>query len=201
MTDIDRTSWFLDGPATSSFAHPRGLRGRLAGWVMHRSNGRASREVAARVPAGGRVLEVGFGPGVLLRALAARPDAPRLVGVEPSPVMLGRARRLLPDAELHAGTAAATGLPTASVDHVVSVNTVAIWPDLDAGLDELRRVLRDGGTLLLAWHRGAGARSPASRRIGLPAAALARIEDGLRARFPDVTRDELSDVLLWTAVS
>jgi SAM-dependent methyltransferase len=138
---------------------------------------------------------------VLLRALAARSGPQRLVGVEPSPVLLGRARRLLPGAELQAGTAATTGLPDAYVDHVVSVNTVAIWPELDAGLDELHRVLRPGGTLLLAWHRGAGARSPASRRLGLPDAALGRIGDGLRARFVAVSREELSDVLLWTAVS
>jgi len=188
MADHDHTSWVY-GTLASPFAHPSGWRGRLAGWAMARGNARTAREVAARIPPGDRVLEVGFGPGVLLDALADRSP----VGVEPSPVMLARARRRMPGTELRPGTAAATGLPDASVDHVVSVHTVAIWPDLDAGLDELRRVLRPGGSLLLAWHRARG--------MGLPDAARARIGDGLRARFARSGCEELTDALLWTAVS
>lgn len=184
----DRTSWVLDGPITSPFAHPRGIRGRLAGWVMAHGNARTSREVAARIPPGERVLEVGPGPGVLLRALADRSP----VGIDPSAGMRAAARRRAPGAEVRDGTAAATGLPDASVDHVVSVHTVALWPDLDAGLDELHRVLRPGGSLLLAWHRARG--------MGLSTAAQARLSDALRARFVPVTRDDLRDAVLWTAV-
>lgn len=191
-----RTSWAVDGPVTSPFAHPRGMAGRFAAAVMRRFNRRASREVAAALPLrpGQTVLEVGFGPGVLLCALAARPERPALIGVEPSEVMR---RSRVPGADLRAGTAARTGLPDASVDHVVSVNTVAIWPDLDAGLDELRRVVRPGGTVALAWH-GGHARSQASRRLVLAPALLDRIEDGLRARFTGVARRDLSDVVLLT---
>lgn len=195
--DHDRYSWVLDQPVTSPFAHPSGIRGQLARSVMALSNRRSSREVAATLPLrpGDRVLEVGFGPGVLLRALAARPEAPGLIGVEPSTVMLDRARPSR-TVELRSGTAADTGLPGGCVDHVVSVNTVALWPDLDAGMDELRRVLRVGGTLSLAWHR-AGARSRTSRRLGLPPAAATRIEEGIRARFDAVSRTDLSDVVLF----
>lgn len=197
--DVEGYSWALDRPLSSPFAHPRGARGRLAGLVMQWGNGRASREVAAGLPlrAGQRVLEVGFGPGVLLAALAARPQAPVLVGVDPSPVMLARARRRVPAADLRLGTAAATGLPEGTVDHVVSVNTVALWPDLGAGLDELRRVTTL--TLTLAWHLGAAARSRAARGLGLAEPALARIEDGLRARFTSVSRDALTDVVVFHA--
>lgn len=186
MGDDDHRSWAY-GHIDNPFAHPRGWRGRLAGIAMARGNARTAREVAARIPPGDRVLEVGPGPGVLLRALADR----RPVGVEPSPVMRDAARRRCPGAELRPGTAAATGLPNASVDHVVAVHSVAIWPDLDAGLDELRRVLRPGGSLLLAWHRARG--------MGLPDAAQARLGDALRARFGAVDRSELRDAVLWTA--
>ncbi|MDQ4119600.1 MAG: class I SAM-dependent methyltransferase, partial [Actinomycetota bacterium] len=86
------------------------------------------------------------------------------------------------------GSAAATGLPDACADVVVSVNTVAIWPDLDAGLDELRRVLRPGGTLVLSWH-GGRAPSRAARRLCLPAEQLDRIGAAVSARFSGARRE------------
>jgi ubiquinone/menaquinone biosynthesis C-methylase UbiE len=198
---MTETSWALQRPMTSPFAHPRGLRGHLAGRFMAATNGRASQEVAALVPLrpGQTVLDVGYGPGVLLAALDDRPERPRLLGVEPSSEMARLAGRRAPRAALRTGTAAATGLADESVDHVVSVNTVAIWPDLGAGLDELRRVVRPGGSVLLAWH-SATARSRISRKLALPEPLLARITDGLAARFESVERIELTDVVVFRAV-
>jgi len=196
----ERTSWTRDDPVTSSFAHPRGLRGRLAALIMAATSGLNVTEVAALVPlrAGQQVLEVGYGPGTLLAALHNRPEHPRLVGVDPAPEMLRIAARRVPDADLRLGQASATGLDTASIDHVVSVNTVAIWPDLEVGLDELARVLRPGGSLLLGWHNAA-ARSPVARRLALPYAALDRIEIGIRARYSTVERVVLSNLLMFYA--
>lgn len=197
-------SWTREGPVTSPFAHPRGLRGRLAGRLMALVNRRASREVAALVPLrsgdtpSDTVLEVGFGPGVLLAALRARPERPVLVGVDPSAEMAELAARRVPEAEVRLGTADRTGLPDASVDRVVSLNTVAIWPDLDAGLDELCRVVRPGGSIVLAWH-SAAARSPISRRLALPEEQLRRIEDGLAERCATVERLAVTDAVVFRA--
>jgi ubiquinone/menaquinone biosynthesis C-methylase UbiE len=195
------SSWTRDEPVRSPFAHPRGLRGRLAGRFMAVVNRRSSREVAAllQLTDGDTVLEVGFGPGVLLAALRDRPERPVLVGVDPSAEMAEAAARRVPDAEVRLGTADATGLADASVDHVVSLNSVAIWPDLDAGLDELCRVVRPRGSITLAWH-GAHARSPISRSLALPEEQLQRIEDGLAARCASVQRTRLTDVVVFRAV-
>jgi ubiquinone/menaquinone biosynthesis C-methylase UbiE len=195
------TSWTRDEPIRSPFARPRGLVGRLAGRFMAATNGRSSREVAAALPLkdGDTVLEVGYGPGVLLAALRDRPERPVLVGVDPSAEMAEAAGRRVPEAEVRLGTADATGLPDASVDHAVSLNTVAIWPDLDAGLDELCRVVRPGGTVTLAWH-GAHARSRISRSLALTEEQLRRIGDGLAARCASVERAELTDVVVHRAV-
>jgi SAM-dependent methyltransferase len=137
------------------------------------------------------VLEVGHGPGVLLGKLAR--TARHVIGVDPSVEMRALAIRAHSAAiaagrlEVRAGDAGATGLPDAAVDIVVSVNTVAIWPDLDAGVAELHRVLRPGGRLVLSWHGGERP-SRTSRALLLSEERLQRIQDALRARFPDVRR-------------
>jgi SAM-dependent methyltransferase len=103
-----------------------------------------------------------------------------------------------PAAQLWIGQAAETGLADAAVDHIVSVNTVAIWPDLEAGLAELARVLRPGGHLLLGWHSPT-ARSSIARRMALSPDQLARIETGLAERFSSTNQTTLSDILIFHA--
>jgi SAM-dependent methyltransferase len=138
------------------------------------------------------VLEVGFGPGTLLRALADRTEAAIIHGVDPSPEMrrdagaLNRAAIRAGRVVLHAATAAHTGLE-GRFDRIVSVHTVALWPDLEAGLDELARLLAPGGILVLAWHGGLG-KTRVSRSLRLPEDKLTRLRDALERRFDDVVR-------------
>lgn len=54
--------------------------------------------------------------------------------------------------QLKAGDAENTGHPDSSVNVVLSVNNVMLWPDWHAGLTETRRVLRPGGRVLLSAH-------------------------------------------------
>lgn len=167
-------SWAFDEPIRSSFALPQGVLGRLAGRLMLWLND--PREIVALIGKQDSVLEVGCGPGSLLRGIEAR----RVCGIDPSPDMLRQAARHNRgrDVELRLGTAADTGLPDGGFDVVVSVNNVAMWPDLEAGVRELRRVARPGGRLLIAWH-SAGGRSPIARRNALPEEKLARIAHAL----------------------
>lgn len=162
-----------------------------------------ARLLAARP--GDHVLEIGYGPGALVELLAGRIGDGRVCGVDPSTEMRDlatvhnrvavRAGRV----DLRLGTAAATGFPDAVFDHVVSVNNVALWPDLEAGLAELHRVTRPGGALVIAWHGGT-APSLLARRFVLREELLARIRDGLDARFAEVTRHELSTLTAFRAL-
>ena len=153
---------------------------------------------------GDEVLEIGHGPGGLIRLLAGRTGARLIRGVDPSPEMVayaGRVNRAAVRAgrvQLSLGTAERTGLPDRNVDHVVTVNNVAIWPDLDAGLRELQRVLRPGGSVVIAWH---GGRSPSriARSLRLPADKLARIRAGLDEVFTGVTQQRLSSLDVFKA--
>jgi ubiquinone/menaquinone biosynthesis C-methylase UbiE len=95
--------------------------------------------------------------------------------------------------ELRAGSAAALPLPDGQVDQVSAVNTAAIWPDLDAGLREAARVLRPGGTVVIAWH---SARSPnrVQRRLAQSDGWWQRVMEGMGGRFDEVTRHDVTHV-------
>lgn len=195
---MELTSWAVDRPLSSPFALPTGFRGWLAGRFMLWNDGKQSEVVRLLDPSpGSRVLEVGFGPGGLIRQLLARTDVAVVCGVDPSSDMVAAARRhnrvgrAAGRLELRTGTAAETGYPDEHFDHVVSVRNVAIWPDLEAGLRELHRVVRPQGTVLICWHGGTDP-NRIVRRLRLPDDKLARIHDGLANLFTSVTRHELT---------
>jgi len=54
--------------------------------------------------------------------------------------------------QLREGTAEDAGCADASVDAVISVNNAMLW-DRQAGFDELMRVLRPGGRIVVTVHR------------------------------------------------
>lgn len=198
-------SWNTGKAIRSPFALPRGLRGRIAGQIMLWTN-RRQRELLelVRVQPGDHVLEVGYGPGALIRRLRRTPAA-QIYGIDPSPEMRALAMSTSgPDHSagrvvLRLGTAEDTGFSDAEFDLVITVNTVAIWPDLEAGLRELYRVTRPGGRLVIAWHGGTHP-SRVARSLALPEAKLAHVQQALDALFSSVTRHELTDLTVFIAL-
>lgn len=109
----------------------------------------------AGVHPGDDVVDIGCGPGVAVRRAAAG-GASSVVGVDPAGVMLRTARALTrrsgPDAatvRYLAGTAEALPLPDGSATVAWSLATVHHWHDVDAGLAEVRRVLRPAGRFVV----------------------------------------------------
>ncbi len=143
---------------TKGFGRPSGLLGHLGGRLMEYGNAATERHVVALAALTDQdvVLVVGPGPGVGLEAAAHR--SAHVIGVDPSAVMLAMARRrcasVIARGRLRTGvgTAARTGEAGNTVDVVISVNNLQLWPDVPAGLAELRRVLRPGGRMFLAAH-------------------------------------------------
>ena len=195
----------LDPSTNNPFAHPSGRLGRLAGRFMLWTNKHDGVLDVLGVQPGQDILEIGYGPGGLIRQLAERTDAASVRGVDPSPEMRDQAirhnRRAVRAgrAQLDLGTADRTGLPDACVDRVVSVRNVAMWPDLEAAAGELHRVVRPGGTVVNAWHGGTTP-SRIARSLRLPEEALGRIERALRIHFSDVTRHQLAGLDVFKAV-
>jgi SAM-dependent methyltransferase len=208
---LGRLTSTLRAPGGDPFGLPRGLLGRLAGHVMAAGNQAHQQEVLdlLGVRDGDRVLEVGYGPGLLVELLLKTTGASLVAGVDPSLEMrdmarararsaLGQGARLEDRVDLRVGTAESTGFPDASFDRVAAVNSVAAWSDLGAGVRELRRVTRPGGRVAIGWHSASNP-SPLARRLALPEERLLGIERTLATAFGAAQRHEGRHVVVFTA--
>jgi ubiquinone/menaquinone biosynthesis C-methylase UbiE len=103
--------------------------------------------------ADGEVLEIAVGTG---RNLRHYPDGVRLTGIELSPEMLELARReaqvIGREADLRVGDAEALDFEDESFDTVTCTLSLCTIPDDRSAVEEMWRVLRPGGRLLLLEH-------------------------------------------------
>lgn len=106
------------------------------------------------------IVDVGCGTGSALRRIAARVPEGTLLGVDPIPRMLEIAReRAALDPNGHRigfHEAPAERLPCAdhSADVVFAFDSIDHWRDRAAGLREVRRVLRPGGSFVVVKDGG-----------------------------------------------
>lgn len=140
---------------------------------------------AAEVADGDRVLDVACGTGVLARAALERVGpSGSVVGLDPDAGMLTVAARLNDRIEWREGTAETVPFADVSFDRVVSQFGMMFFPDPEAAVEEMTRVLTPSGRFAIAvWDSLES--SPAytlevellERMVGVDAA------DALRAPF------------------
>lgn len=122
------------------------------------------------------VLDIGAGPGDLVRDLRGALPRARVTGVEPSPEM--RSIAVERGIDLVDGRAEALPIADASVDLVVSTLASHHWDDPVAAFAEIRRVLSPGGEAWIDDVRFAGFGLGEARALataaGFPAEAVAR---------------------------
>jgi SAM-dependent methyltransferase len=115
--------------------------------------GRYSRKLAPRLIAfagvepGMKVLDVGCGPGALTEALAARIGPEDVAAADPSPPFVSAARDRIPGADVREVPAESLPWPDETFDAVLSQLVVNFMDDAHAGVGEMRRVTRPGGTV------------------------------------------------------
>ncbi len=125
---------------------------------------------------GARLLDVGCGIGLLLRAAADRGAV--TAGVERLAVLLEIVRWAVPDADLRVGLPDALPFGTDDFDVVTAFDVLHSADDHDAALAELIRVVRPGGLLALGdWTRPTVRELPARlRSAGYQVVTEAEIE-------------------------
>ncbi|WP_159717660.1 class I SAM-dependent methyltransferase [Geminicoccus flavidas] len=93
-------------------------------------------------------LDVGCGEGRFCRMLQAL--GVRTVGIDPTESLIEHAQERDPEGDYRVGRAEALELPDEGFDLVVSYLSLIDIPDIRRAIPEMARVLRPGGTLLIA---------------------------------------------------
>jgi SAM-dependent methyltransferase len=183
-------------PGAATFRTPATAYDRLVGRYA-RELGRAL-IAAAGVQPGARALDVGCGPGALTTELVAvlGPDA--VAAVDPSEPFVAACRERLPGVRVDLAAAEALPFGDAAFDHALAQLVVNFMGDAVAGVAEMRRVTRPGGTVAAAvWDYRGGMtllRHFWDAAVALDPSAADRDEG---RRMPFCTPPELS--ALWSA--
>jgi SAM-dependent methyltransferase len=111
-----------------------------------------------RIAPADNVLDVGCGAGWLSRRLAELISEGRVVGMDISEEMIRRARRASVDFEnlmFVTGEVAEIPWEPNFFSHAISVESAYYWPDPAAGIREIFRVLKPGGStwILINYYR------------------------------------------------
>ena len=129
-------------------AHPKGAAGRAMLRMMNRGHRRVYGWTFDACPFadGMRVLDVGCGGGGAVLELRRRFPGIRVDGVDVSAEGVAMCRRAAGGAgRFEIGEAGALPAADGTYDAAYAIETVYFWPDLAAGLREMRRVVRAGG--------------------------------------------------------
>jgi ubiquinone/menaquinone biosynthesis C-methylase UbiE len=147
-----------------TFGRPRGLLGRLGGIIMARTNADCGFWVSDLLEVGpnDNVLEVGFGPGVVIQRLSKLAAAGHVAGIDQSQEMVEQARTRNATAiqsgrvDLRHGSVESLPFDDDSFDKALAINSMQVWPDPVVGLREIRRVMKPGGAIALGFTPHSG---------------------------------------------
>ena len=165
------------GAVVGQFHRPRGFGGRAAGWVMAKRGSNRERNIWAvellDVQPHGRVLEIGFGPGIAIQELARHATSGLVAGVDHSEVMVRQARNRNAAAvragrvDLRLGSAEALPGFDEPFDKILAVNSLLFWDDPVARLKDLHYLLRPGGQIAIVYQpRGPHSTNEVAARTG-----------------------------------
>ena len=136
---------------------PQGLLGRFIGRAMNVGHAKGRRWGLGHVSSESyvAVLDVGCGGGAAIRDMASIYPGARLFGIDYSHDMVLLAtkvnRGLMESGRIGISQGSVSSLPFSdnTFDLVTAFEASYFWPDIDGDLQEIKRVLRPGGTLML----------------------------------------------------
>lgn len=145
------------GSLRGQFGNPSGVMGSIIGRLMAQKNAYIQELAASalKVQPTDRILEIGFGSGLGVQLVAKQATSGLVGGVDHSDTMVRQAsqrnRKAVREGrvELKQGSSSKLSFDDASFDKVWEANSFHHWPSQEEGLGEVRRVLKDGGLLML----------------------------------------------------
>lgn len=150
----------------SQFGRPRGVLGRVAGYIMATRPSNIERNdwvlSLLEITPADRILEIGFGPGIAAGKAAAQ--AAQVVGIDRSALMVQQAARrnkeLVEKGKLRLllGPVDTLDADLGSFDKIYSVNVVQFWKEPVLVFKKLLSLLKPGGLIVTAYmprHLGA----------------------------------------------
>ncbi|XP_071941676.1 uncharacterized methyltransferase YdaC-like [Antedon mediterranea] len=137
----------------------------LTGWIISKLLKKKNSDVithavgACSVEPDHHVLEVGFGPGIGMAAVAdiIKTGSGKVYGVDFSQSMVEEATNRLSEeikrgkAEVQFGDVASLPFQDGSMHRILHTNCYYFWPDMNAATKELYRVLKPGGLMITTF--------------------------------------------------
>lgn len=175
---------------------------RTSADAYDRHIGRYGRELAralieaAGVRPGHRALDVGCGPGALTSELVAVLGAEQVAAVDPSAPFAEACGRRLPGVHVEVASAEALPFEDAVFDDALAQLVVNFMTHAPAGVREMQRVTRPGGTVATAVWDYAGEMTLLRRFWDAAVAVDPSAADRDEGRMPYCTPDALGE--LWS---
>ena len=157
-TELDATQrpGFVGRLRSRQAGYPSGVLGRIVGRLMVKDTAAANDHALAQLDLTQpfTILDVGFGQGRSVANLVRAGH--RVLGVDPSPTMVRQATRRNRSAcrdgraTLRHGDGVTIPFPAHSADAAITIHSIYFMADPAATIADIARVLRPGGTLVVA---------------------------------------------------
>jgi ubiquinone/menaquinone biosynthesis C-methylase UbiE len=141
----------------SQFAHPEGWVGHLVGMILALKNRERNAWTISLldIQPNDQVLEIGFGPGQAIEEVAKLTPKGFVAGIDLSDVMVAQASKrnlaAIRSGRVRLQHGAESPLPfdDENFNKVFAVNSMQFWTKPIEGLQEIRRVLKPGGRVVI----------------------------------------------------
>ena len=141
----------------AQFAHPEGLLGRFVGMILALKNRERNAWTISMldIQPDDQVLEIGFGPGQAIQEVAKLTPNGFVAGIDLSDTMVMQASKRNSAAIrsgrvlLQQGSESPLPFEDNKFNKVFAVNSMQFWSNPIAGLQEVRRVLKPGGRVVI----------------------------------------------------
>jgi ubiquinone/menaquinone biosynthesis C-methylase UbiE len=141
----------------SQFAHPEGWVGRFVGMILALKNRARNAWTISMldIQPDDQVLEIGFGPGQAIQEVAKLTPNGFVAGIDLSDTRVAQASKrntaAIRSGHVHLQQGSESPLPFEDnkFNKVFAVNSMQFWSNPIAGLQEVRRVLKPGGRIVI----------------------------------------------------